>query len=265
MRGKALRPGENLQKKRQAFRLALHRAGGCDLAEAHQVHDHPGTSNHCSPAHFGSHGPSRPSKERSSSRQPSHTFFFQGSGVDTTGHFPATANKTWHLGVEKGHQPSSDPMDDTPPGGPSETAGTPSSAPGSAFSAVAAGASIAAAAAPALCAVHCAAMPVITLALPSLQLARGVCMHKVARRLAIYCVVPLGLVSNAVGYPMHQSATVTASSLAGVSCVTAAATVAHFAPQRNVLNIVGCGLMLGASYRGRQIEQEQGMGCCSDC
>jgi hypothetical protein len=136
---------------------------------------------------------------------------------------------------------------------------------GSMIAAASAGASIAAAAAPALCAVHCAAMPFIAIALPSLQLGAGVCMHNVSRRLAIYVVVPLGLISNAVGYPQHQSIAVTASSLTGVSCVTAAATLKSVAPHRNVLNVVGCILMLGASYRGRQIEQENG-GCahCHD-
>lgn len=89
-----------------------------------------------------------------------------------------------------------------------------------------AAASVLAAAAPALCAVHCAAMPVIAVALPSLQLASGgVCMHSVGRKLALYFVVPLGLISNAVGYSNHGSAAVTSTSLLGVSCVTAAATV----------------------------------------
>jgi hypothetical protein len=89
-----------------------------------------------------------------------------------------------------------------------------------------AAASVLAAAAPALCAVHCAAMPIIAVALPSLQLASGgVCMHGVGRKLALYFVVPLGLISNAVGYSNHGSAAVTSTSLLGVSCVTAAATV----------------------------------------
>ena len=129
-----------------------------------------------------------------------------------------------------------------------------------------AGVSVLAAAAPALCAVHCAAMPVIAVALPSLQhIGGGVCMHGVARKLAIYFVVPLGLISNAVGYYNHGNAAVTSSSLLGVSCVTAAATVKQVAPHRNIFNGVGCVLMLGASYRGRKLEQELGKGCCSSC
>ena len=90
-------------------------------------------------------------------------------------------------------------------------------------------------------------------------------MHGVARKLAVYVVVPLGLVSNAVGYATHESVAVTGSSLFGVACVTAAATVKRVAAQRNVLNGLGCCLMLGASYRGRQMEQELGSGCCSSC
>jgi hypothetical protein len=127
-----------------------------------------------------------------------------------------------------------------------------------------AGVSVLAAAAPALCAVHCAAMPVIAVALPSLQhIGGGVCMHSFARKLAIYFVVPLGLVANVVGYNNHGSIAITSSSLLGVSCVTAAATVKQVAPHRNIFNGVGCLLMLGASYRGRQLEQELGCGCCS--
>ena len=88
-------------------------------------------------------------------------------------------------------------------------------------------------------------------------------MHKWGRRLAIYMVVPLGLLSNAVNYPQHQNAAITTSSLMGVTCVTAAATVKRLAPYRNPLNIAGCVLMLGASYCGWQTEQECGTGCCS--
>ena len=139
------------------------------------------------------------------------------------------------------------------------------SAAGTLLSSATAGASVLAAAAPALCAVHCAAMPAIAVALPSLQLGGGVCMHGVARKLALYFVVPLGLTSNAVGYSNHGNLGVTSGSLLGVSCVTAAATIKRVAPHRNVLNGLGCVLMLGASYRGRQLEQELGSGCCSQC
>lgn len=136
-----------------------------------------------------------------------------------------------------------------------------------------AGLSVVAAAAPALCAVHCAAMPVVAVALPSLQLggaAGGVCMHSVARKVALYFVVPLGLLANAVSYPQHQSVPTTSASLLGVTCVTAAAVATRLAPHRNVLNGVGCVLMLGASYHQRQLEQEVAAetgvpGCCASC
>ena len=90
------------------------------------------------------------------------------------------------------------------------------------------GASVAAAAAPALCAVHCAAMPFAAVLLPSLQQVGGgklggMCMHAVGRKIAFYFVVPCGLLSNAIGYPQHQSLAVTGASLTGVSLMTAAA------------------------------------------
>ena len=139
-----------------------------------------------------------------------------------------------------------------------------------ALTTVTTGASILAAAAPAMCAVHCAAMPFAAILMPSLQAASGgklfggMCMHKFARRLAFYFVIPCGLLSNAVGYPQHQSLTVTATSLSGVSLMTTAAAWAKVAPYRLYLNLSGCALMLGSSYYGNKLARESGRGC-GDC
>lgn len=146
----------------------------------------------------------------------------------------------------------------------SQVIATPAASRGTIVAAVATSASVMAAAAPALCAVHCAAMPLIVAVLPSLQLGVGMCMHRVARKLAIYVVVPLGLLSNGVGYSQHQNVAVTSTSLLGISCVTAAATLKQLAPRRNILSLVGCGLMFGASYRGHQLEHDAG-GCSHCC
>mmetsp|Transcript_13859 Transcript_13859/g.29009 ORF Transcript_13859/g.29009 Transcript_13859/m.29009 type:complete len:211 (-) Transcript_13859:181-813(-) len=133
------------------------------------------------------------------------------------------------------------------------------------------GAFLMAAAAPALCAVHCAAMPIFAVLLPSLQhiggggkLFGGVCMHAVGRKLAFYFVIPCGLISNAVGYPKHQSLEVTGSSLMGISLVTAAAAWAAVARYRLYLNLSGCAMMLGSSYYGKRLAEENGCGC-GDC
>ena len=98
-------------------------------------------------------------------------------------------------------------------------------------------------------------MPVLAVALPSLQF--GFNSVTFARRMALYFVVPLGLTANAVGYSNHRNLAVTSTSLLGVSCVTAAATVKRLAPRRNWLNAFGCVLMLASSYKGRQLEREQ--------
>jgi hypothetical protein len=137
------------------------------------------------------------------------------------------------------------------------------------------GASVVAAAAPALCAVHCAAMPVAAVLLPSLsamgggKLFGGVCMHAVGRKLAYYFVIPCGLLTNAVGYPQHQSVPVTATSLSGVAVMTlAAAGPSRLAPYRLYLNLSGCAMMLGSSYYANQLARESGRGCsdcCDDC
>ena len=138
-----------------------------------------------------------------------------------------------------------------------------------ALATVSSGVSVMAAAAPTLCAVHCAAMPIAAVLMPSLQavgggkLFGGVCMHKVGRRLAYYFVIPLGLLSNAVGYPQHQNLAVTGSSLTGIAAVTAA-TSAAAAPYRLYLNLSGCALMLGSSYFGNRLAAEAGRGC-NDC
>ena len=127
-----------------------------------------------------------------------------------------------------------------------------------------AGATVAAAVAPALCAVHCAAMPVIAVALPALQGSKflNVCPHSMGRKLL--CVVaPLVLLSSAVGYSKHKSSATTSAALLGLSSMTAAASVKQLAPHRNVLNGIGCVLMLGASYRGRLLEEEIGETCCT--
>ena len=127
-----------------------------------------------------------------------------------------------------------------------------------------AGATVAAAIAPALCAVHCAAMPVIAVALPALQGSKvlGVCPHSVGRKL-LFVVAPLVLISSAVGYSKHKSSATTSAALLGLSSMTVAAMVQRAAPHRNVLNGIGCVLMLGASYRGRQLEEEMGEACCA--
>lgn len=56
--------------------------------------------------------------------------------------------------------------------------------------------------------------------------------------------------------PTHSATAVTTSSLLGVACVVAAPTVKRFRLRANLLNAVGCARMLGASYRGRQLETE---------
>merc|ERR1719464_1401809 len=115
-----------------------------------------------------------------------------------------------------------------------------------------------------LCAVHCAVMPFVTILLPSLQaggkLFGGVCMHALSRKLALYFVVPCGLLSNAVGYPQHQSVAVTAISLLAVAAMTAAAAgPAHLvAPYRLCLNLSGCTMMLGSSYYGKRLARARG-------
>ena len=97
-------------------------------------------------------------------------------------------------------------------------------------------------------------MPVLTVALPSLSF--GFNQVAFARKVSRYFVVPLGLVSNAVSHPGHRSIAVTASSLLGVLCVTAA-TLKRLAARRNLLNAIGCVLMLGASYVGRVLERKR--------
>jgi len=141
-----------------------------------------------------------------------------------------------------------------------------------ALSTLTTGASIVAAAAPALCAVHCAAMPFAAVLLPSVQAASGgklfggMCMHKFGRRLAYYFVIPCGLLSNAVGYPQHQSLAVTGTSLSGVAAMTVAATWGKaVAPYRVYLNLAGCAMMLGSSYVGNQMAREAGRGCSTGC
>jgi hypothetical protein len=120
-------------------------------------------------------------------------------------------------------------------------------------------------------------MPVLAVALPSLQL--GFNRVTFARRIALYFVVPLGLTANAVGYSNHGNAAVASSSLLGVSCVTAAAVVKRLAPRRNLLNAIGCVLMLASSYKGRELERSSlnqgqnskggsaqcGSQCCDGC
>jgi len=122
-----------------------------------------------------------------------------------------------------------------------------------------------AAVAPAICAVHCAAMPFIAVLLPSLQASGKVCMNKFGKRVAYYLVIPCGVLSNAVGYPQHQSAAVTGVSLTGVSCMTAAVTWKACAPYRLPINLAGCAMMLGSSYYGNQIAQKAGRGCHECC
>ena len=141
-----------------------------------------------------------------------------------------------------------------------------------AMTTVTTGASIAAAAAPALCAVHCAAMPLLAVLLPSLQHLSGrkfggVCMHALGRRMAFYFVVPCGLISNAIGYPQHESPAVTGASLAGISLITAAAAWTAVRPYKLCVNLTGCACMLGSSYVGNRIAMESGRSCngCSDC
>ena len=133
------------------------------------------------------------------------------------------------------------------------------------------GASIAAAAAPTLCAVHCAAMPFAAVLMPSLQavgggkLFGGMCMHAFGRKLAYYFVIPCGLLSNAVGYPQHQSIAVTATSLSGVATMTAAAAgpARLIGPYRTFMNLSGCAMMLSSSYFGNKIAAAAGRGCSS--
>merc|ERR1719464_1990188 len=124
-----------------------------------------------------------------------------------------------------------------------------------------------------LCAVHCAVMPFVTILLPSLQasgkLCGGVCVHALGRKLALRFVVPCGLLSNAVGYPKHQSVAVTAISLLGVAAMTAAAAgpARLVAPYRLCLNLSGCAMMLGSSYYGKRLARARGRGCrvcCAD-
>ena len=69
--------------------------------------------------------------------------------------------------------------------------------------------------------------------------------------------MPLGVVSNAVGYSKHSNAAVTGSSVLGISCVTAASTVKRLTPHRTLLGGVGCAIMLAASYKGRELERTQ--------
>ena len=95
----------------------------------------------------------------------------------------------------------------------------------------------------------------LAVALPSLQL--GFNRVTFARRMAMYFVVPLGLLANAVSHKNHGNAAVTASSLLGVAFVTAAAMVKRLAPRRNLLNAIGTMLMLAASYKGRELEQRK--------
>jgi|EP01043_Picozoa_sp_COSAG02_P065721 hypothetical protein len=111
-------------------------------------------------------------------------------------------------------------------------------------------------------------MPVIAVALPSLQF--GFNQVAFARRLARYFIVPLGLVSAVVSHSAHKSIAATSSSLLGVCC-TVGATVNRLAARRNWLNAAGTVLMLGAAYRGHQLEQKQNTkaiekaagGCCA--
>lgn len=98
-------------------------------------------------------------------------------------------------------------------------------------------------------------MPVLAVALPSLQF--GFNQVAFARKLTWYFVMPLGLVSSAVSHPTHRSIAVTSSSLLGVLCVVAA-TINRLVHRRNWLNAAGCVLMLGAAFRGRQVEQARG-------
>uniref|UniRef100_A0A7S4QLC1 MerC domain-containing protein n=1 Tax=Alexandrium monilatum TaxID=311494 RepID=A0A7S4QLC1_9DINO len=130
------------------------------------------------------------------------------------------------------------------------------------LSASAAGASVLAAAAPALCAVHCAAMPFVALLLPGLRATGRVCTRSLGRKLAFYFVLPVGLVGNAAGYREHRSETLVATSLGGMSCILYAAAASPPAAAQNLLNAGGCALMLGSSYRARQIRQEKNCGCC---
>ena len=110
-------------------------------------------------------------------------------------------------------------------------------------------------------------MPVLSVVLPSLQF--GFNQVVFARRMALYFVVPLGLLANALGHSNHGSVAVTSSSLLGVLCVAAAATVKRFVRRRNWLNALGCVLMLAASYKGRELEWKQksksSSPCCSQC
>jgi len=128
------------------------------------------------------------------------------------------------------------------------------------------GTSILAAAAPALCGV-CCSVPLAASLLPSLQffgggkLLGGGCMHKFGRKLAYYFVIPLGLISNGVSYPQHQNLAVTATSLTGISAITATATFSAIAPYRVYINPSGCAMMLGSSYYGNLLARENGRGC----
>merc|ERR1712129_604991 len=132
------------------------------------------------------------------------------------------------------------------------------------------GATVLAGAAPALCAVHCAAMPVVFALLPTLQLGSrfsGVCMHGVARKLALYFVAPLGLTANAFNYPQHESEAVVAVSLTGITSVVLAAIWAPVKRYQTFFNVGGCTLMLGASYMGHKIADGKGTcshSCCSE-
>merc|ERR1712094_22085 len=106
-------------------------------------------------------------------------------------------------------------------------------------------------AAPALCAVHCAAMPVVTVLMPAMAVGSrfsGICMHGVARKIALYFVAPFGMLANAIGYPQHQSEAIVIWNLTGVSSVVLAATWAPIAAYRNVCNFGGCALMLSSQY-----------------
>ena len=114
-------------------------------------------------------------------------------------------------------------------------------------------------------------MPAIAIVLPSLQFSFN--QAKFARRAALYFALPLGLMSNAIGYSSHANGLVVSSSLVGLACVVAAATAKQLTPRRGLINAVGCVIMLAASYRSRQLERKQMCGhkgkdvgqSCSSC
>merc|ERR1712228_411172 len=111
-------------------------------------------------------------------------------------------------------------------------------------------------------------MPVVTVLLPSLHLGSrfsGVCMHKVAKKIALYFVAPFGVMSNMIGYPQHKNERVVAANLTGVTSVVLAATWRPIAAYRNVANFGGCALMLSSSYYGNKIAKEKGNECCHCC